>query len=163
MKYPRDLDRDELTGSLRGATEAELRALAELGEWMTQHHVVLTTGRANGIRIGTTQEVAQFMLDSLDPDVAGTVAGNLVPLPNMIIRTQKVVGVDAKQLGNRYEHVLGSALRADPDVLVICNPVAGDFDFAFARTAYESGHCVQIIPARDFAPQSTEWLTHRIA
>lgn len=82
MKYPRNLDRDELTGALRGATEAELLALAELGEWMARHHVVLVAGRANGIRIGTTQEVVQFMLDSLDPDVAGTVAGNLVRLPN---------------------------------------------------------------------------------
>jgi hypothetical protein len=82
MKYPRNLDRDELTGALRDATEAELAALAELGEWMTRHHVVLATGRANGIRIGATQEVAQFMMDSLDPDVAGTVAGNLDLLPN---------------------------------------------------------------------------------
>ncbi len=78
-------------------------------------------------------------------------------------QTQKVVGVDAKQLGEKYEDVLGSALRADPDVLVISNSMAGDFDFAFARTAYESGHCVLIIPKRDFAPQATEWLTHRIA
>ena len=78
-------------------------------------------------------------------------------------RVLKVVGVDAKQLGEDYEYVLRSALRADPDVLVICNSMAKDFDFAFARTAYETGHCVQIIPKRDFAPQSTEWLTHRIA
>lgn len=81
MKYPRNLDRDELTGALRDATEAELQALTELGEWMAKHHWVLATGRANGIRIGATREVAQFMLDSLDPEVAGTVAGNLVPLP----------------------------------------------------------------------------------
>lgn len=78
-------------------------------------------------------------------------------------RVQKVVGVDARQLGEDYEYVLRSALRADPDVLVICNSRAEDFDFAFARTAYESGHCVQIIPSRDLAPQTTEWLTHRIA
>lgn len=82
MKYPRVLDRNELTGALKEATDAELQALSELGEWMAKHHKVLVFGRANGIRIGATREVAEFMLHSLDPDVAGTVAGNLVPLPN---------------------------------------------------------------------------------
>ncbi|MGP5108954.1 hypothetical protein ACTXK4_21270 [Pseudomonas helleri] len=49
---------------------------------MEKHHELLFAGRANGIRLGATQEVIQFMLDSLDPDLAGMVAGNLVQLPN---------------------------------------------------------------------------------
>ncbi|NNB34055.1 hypothetical protein [Pseudomonas fragi] len=75
-------ERDALYGYLRDATQDQLQALAELGVWMEKHHELLLAGRANGIRIGATQEVIQFMLDSLDPELAGMVAGNLVQLPN---------------------------------------------------------------------------------
>lgn len=78
-------------------------------------------------------------------------------------RVLKVVGVDAEQLGENYEYALRLALHGDPDLLVICNLKAGDFDFAFARTAFESGYCVQIIHARLLAPPATKWLSHRIA
>lgn len=81
MKYPRKLERSELTGALHEATEAELLALADLSEWMTKHQLVLATGRAHGIRIGATREVRQYMLDSTDPEFAGMVAGNIEPLP----------------------------------------------------------------------------------
>ena len=81
MKYPRKLERSELTGALHEATEAELLALAELSEWMTKHQLVLATRRAHGIRIGATREVRQYMLDSTDPEFAGMVAGNIEPLP----------------------------------------------------------------------------------
>lgn len=75
-------ERDALHGHLREATQEQLLALAELGVWMEKHHELLLAGRVNGIRLGATQEVIQFMLDSLDPDLAGMVAGNLVQLPN---------------------------------------------------------------------------------
>ena len=81
-KRPRIPERDALHGYLREATQEQLLALAELGVWMEKHHELLFAGRANGIRLGATQEVIQFMLDSLDPDLAGMVAGNLVQLPN---------------------------------------------------------------------------------
>lgn len=82
MMNPMIPERHALQGALQNATEDEFLALAELGEWMAKHQWVLVTGRANGIRIGTTREVQQFMLDSLAPEVAGAVAGNLVLLPN---------------------------------------------------------------------------------
>ena len=74
-------ERDALYGYLRDATQDQLQALAELGVWMEKHHELLLAGRANGIRIGATQEVIQFMLHTLDPELAGMVAGNLVQLP----------------------------------------------------------------------------------
>lgn len=73
---------DALHGHLRDATQKQLLALAELGVWMEKHHELLLAGRANGIRLGATQEVIQYMLDSLDPNLAGMVAGNLVQVPN---------------------------------------------------------------------------------
>ena len=72
-------DRENLHGNLRNATQEELLALAELGVWMQRNYILLATGRASGIRLGATQEVADFMLHSLED--GGTVASNLVILP----------------------------------------------------------------------------------
>lgn len=72
-------NREDLHGALRNATQEELEALAELGVWMQRNHMLLATGRASGIRLGATKEVAEFMLRSLED--GGTVAGNLVILP----------------------------------------------------------------------------------
>lgn len=75
-------EREALRGHLRDATQDQLEALAELGVWLEKHHErVLMLGRRNDIRIGATQEVIQFMFDSLNPEVAGMVAGNLVKIP----------------------------------------------------------------------------------
>lgn len=71
-------NREDLYGALRNATQEELLALSELGVWMQRNHMLLVAGRASGIRLGATKEVADFMLRSLED--GGTVAGNLVIL-----------------------------------------------------------------------------------
>lgn len=74
-----------------------------------------------------------------------------------------VVGVDYRELGERYEDVLGTVLRADPNLVVICNPTPQDSDFKMVQTAYLSGHNVLLVQARHLAPASTNWLQHPIA
>ncbi len=75
-------ERDSLHWALRDADQSDLLALAELGAWMAKHEALLVTGRKNGIRIGVTPAVMQFMKNGLDPEHAGTVVGNLVQLPD---------------------------------------------------------------------------------
>ncbi|MGG5276324.1 hypothetical protein [Pseudomonas syringae pv. coryli] len=75
-------ERDALYGFLRDAPQWKLQALAELALWMEKHHELLFAGRSDGIRLGATKEVIQFMLDSVNPDVANIVAGNLVQIEN---------------------------------------------------------------------------------
>ncbi|HCF0592395.1 TPA: hypothetical protein NH794_006089 [Pseudomonas aeruginosa] len=71
-----------MESALHRATPEEIVALTDLAWWMKKHQMVLVTGRANGIRIGASPDVIQFMEKHLDPYSAGTVAGNLVPIPN---------------------------------------------------------------------------------
>jgi len=75
-------ERKPVESALHRATPEEIVALTELAWWMKKHQMVLVTGRANGIRIGASQDVIRFMEKHLDPYSAGAVAGNLVPIPN---------------------------------------------------------------------------------
>ena len=78
-------------------------------------------------------------------------------------KPQAIVGVDREELGEIYEAVLSSVLRADPDQIVICTNCPTDADFAMAQRAFLSGHCVLLVERRHQAPDSTKWLNMRIA
>ncbi|RMU44553.1 hypothetical protein ALP27_04933 [Pseudomonas savastanoi pv. glycinea] len=43
---------------------------------------MLVVGRSNGVRIGATDKVIQFMREHLDTELAGKVSENLVRLAN---------------------------------------------------------------------------------
>ncbi|RMM81018.1 hypothetical protein ALP96_200198 [Pseudomonas savastanoi pv. glycinea] len=73
-------ENDSLHDAEREASHAQLQALAELATWMAKHHRLLVVGRSNGVRIGATDKVIQFMREHLAPELAGKVSENLVRL-----------------------------------------------------------------------------------
>ncbi|EGH24635.1 hypothetical protein [Pseudomonas savastanoi] len=75
-------ENDSLHDAEREASQAQLQALAELATWMAKHHRLLVVGRSNGVRIGATDKVIQFMREYLDTELAGKVSENLVRLAN---------------------------------------------------------------------------------
>lgn len=75
-------------------------------------------------------------------------------------RQQRVIGVDFKDLREHYEAVLRTVLRADPELVVICNSEPKDVDLYMAKTAWLSGHSVLLIDGKHLAPAGTSWLQH---
>jgi hypothetical protein len=70
----------------------------------------------------------------------------------------RVIGVDSSTLGDAYDDVLQTSLRADPDVLWICHPAPGERETAFAERAYMAGVSVSVVIRREQAPTETYWL-----
>jgi Tfp pilus assembly pilus retraction ATPase PilT len=71
---------------------------------------------------------------------------------------QKIIGIDHAELGLDYPLVRDTSIRADPDVIVICNSSMDETDHKFAATAVQSGHVVYLVQDKTQAPEITEWL-----
>lgn len=75
--------REQLSVALRHATPQELRALAELAAWASNHHALLAAGKGLGIRVCVTPWVAIFLRQTgLDLVLGKAVMANLVVLPD---------------------------------------------------------------------------------
>lgn len=70
----------------------------------------------------------------------------------------KTYGLDAGKLGAAYEQAKITALRSDPDTVVIVNPSMSDADWSYVRELQESGHSVLLLAKVEHAPAETEWL-----
>lgn len=80
-----------------------------------------------------------------------------------MIKSVNTVGVDYEELGARFEDTLGTSLRVTNDHLVIATPFPSDYVYRFVKKAFESGHCVTLIPHRSFAPVVDLWLKDPIS
>lgn len=69
-----------------------------------------------------------------------------------------VVGVDHRRLGERFEQVLGLALRKVDLQLVIVTDRPTDFVYKMVQMAFESGHSVTLTSDRNQAPAVDRWL-----
>lgn len=83
--------------------------------------------------------------------------GTFIPTPHES-GSADIVGVDHRKLGERFEQVLGLALRKVDLHLVIVTDRPTEFVYKMVQTAFESGHSVTLTSHRDQAPPVDRWL-----
>jgi len=70
----------------------------------------------------------------------------------------RVVGLDQTMLADRYDQILGSAPRADADVVVIYAPDMDEPEYRAAHIVAHSGRAVLLAREKTYLPLSTQWI-----
>ena len=76
--------------------------------------------------------------------------------------SKRIIGVDAHQVKDSFDHILATAVRADPDLLVVVPRVLNEQNMKDIAYAHMAGVSVHIERDSALAPDGTRWLAHPV-